>query len=428
MNSPLKLPESLSEWLDYIQILHPKTIELSLDRVNRVASKLTCLKFNCPVITVAGTNGKGSCVATMASIAQSASLRVGTYTSPHLLRFNERITLLGQPVSDQVLCQAFQWVERIRGEVCLTYFEFTTLAALYILQQADLDLVLLEIGLGGRLDAVNIVNADIAVITSIGFDHQSYLGDSLTQIAGEKAGVMRSGQPVIVGSESAIDLLRPHADRCAAKFIALGIDYWIQIQLSQWEWKSAAGETMSELVLPSFPVENAAAAIVAIKQLNDPRITTADYYRGMAAVNVAARCQTLRHTPLTLLDVAHNVPAAIWLRNQLITRYPNIQCWHAVFACKHDKAVAEIVSIMAEVIDRWYLIELTTPLAMPLSSMTEQFDKLGLAYKTDSDPQTLVSTLQAENSPLDGIIIFGTFMLAELFVEDREANDRIQLK
>lgn len=210
--------ETLSAWLAHLEQAHPKTIDLGLDRIRTVAQRSIKPSFSCPVITVAGTNGKGTTVAAIESMAMAKQLRVGTYTSPHLWRFNERIKINQMPVCDEDLMTAFECIEKSRGETSLTYFEFTTLAALWLFQQHPLDLIVLEVGMGGRLDATNIVDADIAIITSISFDHQAYLGNTLEAIASEKCGILRAGKPVICGEIKLASFIHGIANNLGAIF------------------------------------------------------------------------------------------------------------------------------------------------------------------------------------------------------------------
>lgn len=413
VNNELK---NISEWLAHIEALHSKSIDLGLDRIQRVAETLSCHQFICPVITVAGTNGKGSCIATMASITSAAGLRVGTYTSPHLKQFNERIVIAGKMVDDAILCDAFEKIEKARMDISLSYFEFTTLAALLILQQANLDLVLLEIGLGGRLDAVNIVEPDIAVITSIGFDHQVYLGETLPEIAAEKAGIMRCNKPIIIADEKTKKLLKPHADSVNAVAVVIGDAYQIRMKNDMWCWESK-NDVIAELSIPRFPLENAAAAIAAVKRLNDPRISARHFQDGMAKVNIPGRFQVICQEPLTIIDVAHNPPAAFWLAKQLQVTYPNIKKWHAVFACQQDKAIAEIATNMMPAIDHWHLINLQQPLAAKITDLDEVFTRLQLSYEIHDDALATVKSLQKTIPPSEGIVAFGTFMLVGLLLE-----------
>lgn len=404
----------LQDWLLYIEKIHPEIIELGLARVQEVATRLQCTNFYCPVIMVGGTNGKGSCVATIRSITAAAGLKSGVYTSPHLVSFNERILIDGKQVTDILLCRAFARVEKARGDILLTYFEFTTLAALILFQEADLDLVILEVGLGGRLDAVNIVEPDISIITSIGFDHQHYLGNSLTEIAREKAGIMRPGKPTIIGAIEAFELLQ--SDNDSFQLISAGVDYHYHIHANHWSWGTSHNTILTGLKLPSFPVANAATALAAIMQLRDPRFTSEHLYQGVAAVRIPGRFQVIQERPITIVDVAHNEPATIWLAAQLIACYPQVKEWHAVFTCQKDKAVLAMVATMKPVISVWHVIDLQRPQTIAVSQIDAIFGELRIPYILYKDAVTTVAALQAEISPKAGIIIFGTFMLAGYFM------------
>ncbi|MCW8889729.1 MAG: Mur ligase family protein, partial [Sedimenticola sp.] len=227
---------NLADWLEWQSTLHPKEIELGLDRVNQVWNSIAHPSLNCKVITVAGTNGKGSCVAFLDSILRAASYRVGCYTSPHLVRYNERIVIDGAPVSDEQICHAFEVVDQARGDTPLTYFEFGTLAALHIFASAGLDVVVLEVGLGGRLDAVNIIDPDVALISTVAIDHTDWLGSTREQIAVEKAGIMRAGKPVIYAGTDRPVTLDQAAEEKGATLLVAGTDYSWRTQEQGWDW------------------------------------------------------------------------------------------------------------------------------------------------------------------------------------------------
>ncbi|TNF36330.1 MAG: bifunctional tetrahydrofolate synthase/dihydrofolate synthase, partial [Gammaproteobacteria bacterium] len=241
---------SLDHWLSLLETRHPSVIELGLDRIASVLQRMALPRLATHIITVAGTNGKGSTVACINALLVAQGMRTGVYTSPHLVRFNERIVIDGQPVDDDTLCAAFERIESVRGGISLTYFEFTTLAAFAVFADAALDAVVLEVGLGGRLDAVNAVDADIAVVTRIALDHQDWLGDSLEQIAAEKAGVMRAGKPAVIGQPAPPQSLREAAVALGAPWYGRGEQFDLVATAQGWEWQAGA----TRLSLPTVQV------------------------------------------------------------------------------------------------------------------------------------------------------------------------------
>lgn len=348
--------QHVDDWLDWQARLHPADIELGLDRVRQVWERMQC-DLDAAIITVAGTNGKGSTVAFVASILQSASYRVGVYTSPHLQHYNERIQVDGRPVDDDQLCAAFDQVDRARGDVALTYFEFGTLAALGIFASAGLDAVVLEVGLGGRLDAVNIIDSDVALITGIALDHQDWLGNDREQIGREKAGIMRRGRPVVFSGRDIPDSVRDHAASCGAQLLVANEDFRVIRHDDAWD---VVGESvLDRLALPwpaargAHQVENAAGALVALALINsrlpiDQRAARA----GLLSARVAGRFDVRPGQPVWVLDVAHNPDAASTLQRSLANLFCRGQRI-AVFGMLEDKAVADTVAALGDRIDRW---------------------------------------------------------------------------
>ncbi len=353
---------SLSDWLHYLEALHPTSIELGLDRIKRVADAMHVRHFSCPVVTVAGTNGKGSNVAMLQAAAFIGGYRVGAYTSPHLVNYNERICINGESVSDHQLIEAFTRVEAARGDISLTYFEFGTLAALDIFQRNQLDLVILEVGLGGRLDAVNIVDADISIIASIGFDHTDWLGNTLEEIAYEKAGVIRSGKSCVVGfREMPLSLQRTIKEKKAKGFIK-GKDFDLHQDGVQWSWRGVGKDgniiEYFDLPLPRISIENAATAIQALALLPLP-FAEPTIKEALQEVNVRGRFQFIEGEPATLLDVAHNPAAGEFLAEQLqsVSWHNKI---HAVVGMLGDKDWANTLLPLLPYVSRWYVAGLNT--------------------------------------------------------------------
>lgn len=406
--------ERLSDWLHYLEALHPTSIELGLARVKHVADAMHVRHFSCPVVIVAGTNGKGSNVAMLQAAALAAGYRVGAYTSPHLVRYNERVCINGQPVSDAELMQAFERVETARESTSLTYFEFGTLAALSIFQNSQLDLVILEIGLGGRLDAVNIVDADVSIIASLGLDHTDWLGPSLEEIGYEKAGVMRSGKSAVLGiRELPLSMQRVIKDKNVHAYVK-GEDFELQQDGVQWSWRGVGKDgnliEYNQLPLPRISIENAATAIQALALLPLPFSESA-IREALQEVWVRGRFQFIDGQPTTLLDVAHNPAAGEFLAEQLQTSVWHNKI-HAVVGMLGDKDQINTLLPLLPYIDRWYPAGLHTlaprgqtaePLATLLRDAGARVDGLYphpvAAYKA--------ACLAADDDDL--VLVFGSF-------------------
>jgi dihydrofolate synthase / folylpolyglutamate synthase len=401
---------SLAEWLAFIERQHPEPIALGLDRVADVLRRIKAT-IVCPVITVGGTNGKGSTCAMLESILQAGGYRTGLYTSPHLLRFNERVRIAGREAEEAALCDAFAAVESARGTVPLTYFEFATLAAFFLFCRADLDAVVLEVGLGGRLDAVNALDADCAVLTSIGIDHVEYLGDTREAIGREKAGIFRRGRPAVVAEPDP-----PQSVLSAdAQLLLIGRDFGYANQGSQWSWWGPSGKR-SGLAHPalrgSIQLRNASAALAALDCLRE-RLPLAmqSVRRGLAEVSLPGRFQVLPGRPQMVLDVAHNPEAAAVLAANLGDSgfAPEII---AVFGMLRDKDIAGVVRAMAPRITRWHLATLPGPRGADASEISEILSKENIEAPASLFP-TVAAALAAakkEADENDKIIVFGSFL------------------
>ena len=349
------MPKSLEEWLSYLESLHPKNIELGLDRTNEVKQRLG-LDPSFTIITVAGTNGKGSTCAMLEAILRAAGYRVGCYTSPHLLRYNERVRIGGTEVDDESLCRAFEAVELARGEISLTYFEFGTLAATWLFHQERLDAAILEVGLGGRLDAVNAFDPDCAIVTSVDLDHMDYLGEDRESIGHEKAGVFRAGKPAVCADPSPPRSLLEHARETGADLKCIGPDFGADMRDGQWLFRSKGGWCLS-LPLPAlrgaYQLGNASASLAALEALQHRLPITPENIRcGLLEATVPGRFQVLPGKPVVILDVAHNPHAAGALAGNLG------QMWCAgktitVFAMLADKDIAGVIDALRGQIDLW---------------------------------------------------------------------------
>ncbi|MFT4255877.1 MAG: bifunctional tetrahydrofolate synthase/dihydrofolate synthase [Pseudoxanthomonas sp.] len=340
------MPHDLSDWLDHIERQHPKSIAMGLERVREVAARLGLGKPAEQVIVVAGTNGKGSTVAFIESIAHEAGWKVGAYTSPHLLRYNERVRIEGMEADDDELVRAFEAVEAARGDTTLTYFEYGTLAALWLFQRANLDLAVLEVGLGGRLDAVNIVDADVAVITTIDIDHVEWLGPDRESIGAEKAGIARAWKPLVLGEADSPSSVLRHAYAIGANAIRFGSDFFAEsIDAAHWRWRDAG----NELALPNPPLpapaqfHNAATAIAALRALPQSPADAA-FAPGIVNTRLPGRLQRFERNGVGIyIDVGHNPQAArelaAWLAAQAHAGRDFI-----VYAALADKDAAQVVT------------------------------------------------------------------------------------
>lgn len=346
--------QSKADWLDYLTTLDPHQIKLGLERVQQIASPLQLASFSCPVITVTGTNGKGSTVTFLEQIYLAAGYRTGAYISPHLLEFNERIRVLGQNIDDATLIEAFAAIEKARAEIPLTYFEFTTLAALKIFQGAELDILILEVGLGGRLDAVNIVDADLAIITNIGIDHTEWLGKTRASIAIEKAGIFRSQQLAVCGDSNPPTVLLQKAHDLNVDLHIFQREFFYEATESDWQWRSNGklSNRINHLPLPQLPIANAASALMAITLLQNKLPVTANEMRqGLQMASLPARFQ--QQGPF-IFDVAHNPHAAAWLAQRLQKESHHGRTL-AVVGMLADKDIYATLENLKGLIDIWFV-------------------------------------------------------------------------
>ncbi len=350
---------SLDEWLTYIQTVHPRSIEMGLDRVRQVLDRLDIASPSHALISVAGTNGKGSSVGLLEAILMEMGYRVGAFTSPHLVHYAERIRVQRTPVSGSELCRALAMIEAARGDVALTYFEFGTLAALLVFRVHKVDIAVMEVGMGGRLDAVNAVDADIGLITSIGVDHVNWLGQDRAQIAVEKAGIMRPARPVVVVDPEPPLSLVTHAHHVDARLYLLNQQFGYQTRDDDWEWWGPQQRQYRALPRPAligpWQVRNAAGVLMALASLSHRlRVNEEAIHDGLRSVSVPGRFQVIPGAPDIILDVAHNLEAVLAMRDQL-------RCMErrkhtiAVCAMLRDKPIRKIAALLAEDIDHWFV-------------------------------------------------------------------------
>ncbi len=352
---------SLPAWLAWQETLHPQKIDLGLARVAAVARRMGLLQPDYGVITVAGTNGKGSSVALLAAILSAAGYRTGCYTSPHLLRYNERISIAGQIASDSALCSAFDCVDQARGQETLSYFEFGTLAALHLFAVADLDIALLEVGMGGRLDAVNIINPDAALVTAIDIDHSDWLGSDRETIGREKAGIFRAGRPAICADPTPPASLEKTAAGLGASWFTLGRQFSYNASGTGWNWQGP-DSSYRQLPPPALAgaqqYDNAAGVLMTLESLRERfPVSRQSIDAGLRSVNLAGRFQTLRGKVDVILDVAHN-PASGRCLAQMLEESPASGSTWLVIGMLKDKDVAAFMESLAHTVDHWCLVSL----------------------------------------------------------------------
>ena len=413
-NQPI-LFTSLDQWLSHLETAHPVGIDMGLARITRVKESLG-LKFACPVITVGGTNGKGSTCAFLESILLAAGYKVACHTSPHLLRFNERARMNGADVSDADLLKAFERVEQARCRLSdpptLTYFEFTTLAIMDIFANASVDAVILEVGMGGRLDAVNIVDADCAIVTSIDLDHMAYLGNTREAIAFEKAGIFRTKAIAICADPMPPTSLINHANTIGADLWLMGKDYSFTGDQQQWGW-TGRGKRFSGLGYPALrganQLLNASAVIAALIALHDRLpVSAQDIRNGLAQVELPGRFQVLPGRPTVVLDVAHNPHAAATLAESIeaMAYHPYT---YAVFGAMADKDIDGVLKPLLNTVDYWYCTDLPTPRAASASDLAKRlraFNKEALVFM---DPGAAYQAALDKAGEGDRILVFGSF-------------------
>ena len=411
---------SLAEWLERIERLHARPMDLGLDRVRAVADRLA-LRLPGVKFVVAGTNGKGSTCAMLEGILLAAGYRVGAYTSPHLLRFNERARIDGREASDAELVAQLEAVEAARGETSLTYFEFTTLAILRLFGEQSLDALVLEVGLGGRLDAVNIVDADCAILTSIDLDHAEYLGDSRERIGWEKAHVMRPGRPAICSDPQPPQSVLDHAREIDADLRLLGRDFRLGGDRQQWAW-AGREQRRGGLAYPALrganQLQNAAGVLAALEAVRDRLAVTAqDVRRGFAGLTLPGRFQVLPGRPVVVLDVAHNPHAAAHLAHNLRSMGFFRRTW-GVFGMLSDKDIDGVIAHMLPVVERWICCSLPGPRGSSAAALAARLRDAGVTAHSEDDPAVACVPTAADAVALareragqnDRIVVFGSFL------------------
>jgi dihydrofolate synthase/folylpolyglutamate synthase len=409
---------SLADWLSYQQRAHPRAVDLSLERVSSVAARLGLLERHARIATIAGTNGKGSTATTLASVLQACGRKVGLFTSPHLVRYNERIRIDGVAAADSDLVSAFEHIESARQDVTLTFFEYNTLAALELFRRSQVDVMVLEVGLGGRLDATNMLSADVAVLCSIGFDHRDWLGDTLDEIGAEKAGIFRAGQKVVLGSDDLPRSVWQAASTLGCQVWTAGRDFiWRQREDGQgatrWDYSSSLCE-LSALPTPALagPIQyrNTSTALTALQLLEVPNRCDRDrVIAGLKGVQLPGRFQIVPGEVEWILDVAHNEPAAQVLADALRERPIAGRTW-AVFGTLSDKDSAKIASVLDAQVDGWVLSGLVDdPRGLSAVALRERLMPLRGEVELADDVASACQRVRDRARAGDRVLVLGSF-------------------
>lgn len=415
--------KNLKEWLCRLQSLHAVDMDLSLERVREVAERLDLLKPTATVITVGGTNGKGSCVAALEAFYMAEGYKVGAFTSPALFRHNEYVRVQRVNATDEQFCQAFEKIDAARGDITLTLFEFNALAAFIIFQAAELDVWILEVGLGGRFDAVNVIDADVALVASIGIDHVDWLGDTREKIAYEKAGIFRSDKPAVCGDFEPPVTLTDYAQEIGTALYCQNQHFGFECEESTWNWWSEQTR-LENLPLTALALQNMSTSLMAIELLQEKLPVKPDTIRqALAQITLPGRIQVVPGDVTKIYDVSHNPAAAeflaTWLRNN--------ECQgktYAVFSMLADKDIVQTIWIMKDLIDEWFTAPLAGPRAASTSMMEYCFRKANVHsanfYLSIADAHTAAI---AKARPMDRIVVFGSFhTVAEAASQEEELN------
>ena len=416
---------SLESWIDWLLHLHTEEIDLGLDRIRVVAESMQLLRPAPIVISVAGTNGKGSSVAMLVAILAAAGYRVGAYTSPHIQHFNERIQVNGRPVSDNEIVHAFAQIEAARGTTKLTYFEFATLAGLSVFKQSNLDVVVLEVGLGGRLDAVNVVDADAALITAIGVDHIEWLGSDRSVIATEKAGIMRSGKPAVCSDSAAPESLLAYARTHSVPLMQLGREFKLTVFARDWSIVSCLGavKCWDKTVFKNFPpprlkgefqIRNAAGVVMILCALSKHlTINKEAIHQGLMNAKHPGRLESFQYqSQYWLVDVAHNPQSAKALAEYLAEHCPSSHkgCYTTIFSALNDKDVLPMIQEIKPFVEDWLVADLGVPRAMSVEKMVSVLKSSGILEKhilVHDSIQEAVRTAQIRTE--EAVLVWGSF-------------------
>lgn len=405
----------LATWLSYLEHLHSKTIDLGLARVSEVAARMAVLKPAPFVFTVAGTNGKGTTCRTLESVLMAAGFKVGVYSSPHLVRYTERVRVQGEELSELAHTTSFAEIEAARGEISLSYFEFGTLSALWLFQQAQLDVVILEVGLGGRLDATNIVDADVAVVTSIALDHTDWLGPDRESIGREKAGIFRAGKPAVVGEPDMPLTIAEVASEKGAHLLRRGVNWRYDASAQNWSFSDESG-TLANLPLPLVPLPNAATALAALRA-SGLKVSEQAIRDGIQNAMLPGRFQIISEAPRVILDVAHNPHAAAYLAGRLKTLLKTGRVL-AVIGMLHDKDIAGTLANLQTEVDDWYC----APLEGPRGATAEQLLEHLPTGKVYTSVAQAWHAAMADARPEDTVLVCGSFHTVAHVMEEIDAG------
>ena len=420
--------ESLQGWLQWQETLHSKQIDLGLERVSEVYQLLQKPTKKPLTITVVGTNGKGSCVAFLDAILRQSGYRVGTYTSPHLQFYNERIKINGAVVSDGLICQSFERIEAVRGTTSLSYFEFCTLAALDIFSRTELDVQLLEVGLGGRLDAVNVIDTDIALIPSIGIDHSDWLGNTRELIAKEKVGIFRAGRPAVIGDVNPPAIIESYAKELSVPLSLVGRDFYFKKNNDSWHWGNTTG-TLMGLPYPNLQGEHQlgnAASVLQVLNILAPQLplTRNAIVDGLEKVQLPGRFQLINGAPLILLDVGHNPLSAEILRDYLVSSFPDKKI-HLIFNMMKDKDFVAVGQLLSSVVSDWYISPLENSRCADVKDVVAGLSRCPIenVYSGFTDFDETWVAVQDNSQREDLIVIFGSFFLVSEFLSKRSVEE-----
>jgi len=414
---------TLSEWLAWQASLHPQEIELGLNRCHTVAQRLNLLQPPFPIITVGGTNGKGSSVAFLDAILTAAGYRVGRFTSPHLLHYNERIVITGQAIDNISLCKAFTAIEAARDQISLTFFEINTLAAMLIFQQSHLDVAILEVGLGGRLDAVNVFDADLALITAIGIDHEEWLGSDRESIGFEKAGIFRPARPAVCSDANPPRSLLNRAQQLTTPLYCLGRDFTYQKSNNDWSWQSQT-RSYPQLPLPSlvgdFQLDNAAGVLMVLELFN-AALPFSAIQQGLRKTKIMGRFQILQGQVTQILDVAHN-PLGVQVLKTLLQQMPCPGQTIGVVGILQDKDIPNMLTPLRDTFAVWYVAPLKTPRSAKIEDLMAALTALPEVHACASITQAHTQAL-SQAKPGDRIVVFGSFYtVAEVLIRNSDSD------
>jgi dihydrofolate synthase/folylpolyglutamate synthase len=403
---------SLDQWLEVQQSVHPKSIDLGLARVSKVARALGVEKARCPVITVGGTNGKGSVVAHSDALLRAAGISTGVFTSPHLVRYNERICINGAEATDSELVSAFERIEAARGDTTLTYFEFNALAALLLFADKRVDVAILEVGLGGRLDAVNMLDADVGVVVSIGLDHRDWLGDTLDAIGREKAGIFRAGRPAVLGTPEMPSSVHEVIQSIGAKPVVAESAFTWSVHANGWNY-SGLGISLEALppsaLSGAIQYRNASTALAAVESLGfGPRLTHDVVSKALRSVKLAGRFHTVRGPVEWILDVAHNEPAARVFADHLAARPPSGRTI-AVVGILGDKDSEAISRLLQPWVDRWIVCTVHEPRGLPAVDLARRMKLEDAQTQLAESAEEGFAAAKALAAPGDRVIVCGGF-------------------